>query len=71
VEMVAEQGPGETFHAGFNQQGGKSLNKQGAVAVFKEDIPALYPPHDHMLEQTGHVNSGASWHEQNISGDKG
>jgi hypothetical protein len=70
VKMVGEQGPGETFHAGFDQQGGKSVNKQGAVAVVKEDIPTLYSPHDHVLEQAGHVNSSASWHEQNISGSR-
>ena len=62
VEMVGEQGPGETFHAGFDKQRRKSINKQAAVAVGKENIPTLYSPHDHMLEQAGHVNSGASWH---------
>lgn len=65
--MVGEQGPGKTFHAGFNQQGKKSVCKQGAVVVVKEDNPTLYASHDHMPEQAGHANSGDSWHEQNIS----
>ena len=46
-----------------------ALGAEGlSVLVVEEDVSALDPPHDHVLEQAGEVETSMAWHGRTVTG---
>jgi len=67
MHMVVQQTPGKAWSGGFYQQGLQPLAKIVTVIIVQKDIRAFNPANDDMLQKSGKIDSGMSWHERRIA----
>jgi len=67
MEMVGYQRPGVTARFAFAHNPGQSIYKIIAIVIVEEKFTPFYPPADDMVQRSGFVNSGLSWHPVYIS----
>jgi hypothetical protein len=66
VCMVGDQGPGIAGGWGFAKNFPETRNKIIPVQVVPENDLTLDPPDDDVMEGSGRINSGLSWHKKTI-----
>lgn len=60
--MIREEGPGVAGRLRLRKKRGKATDEIIAIPVVPEDIPALDPPDHDVVERTGDIEAGLSWH---------
>lgn len=67
VEMIGQQCPGKTIGMGSNQQCREAIEKPAAVVIVKENVAAVDPTYDDVLEQVGEIEASGTWHGRMIT----
>ena len=66
VSMIVEQRPGVTAGLGFNQQRTQPPDEIFPVVIIQEDIASRDPAKEDVLEQSGIIDTGLTWHRDRI-----
>ena len=69
--MVVEKRPGIAGRMGLIQQIAQPLNKHFPIRVVEENVAAINTPCDDVLQQTGVIYAGMSWHGESVTEEDG
>jgi hypothetical protein len=67
MQMIGNERPGKAVGPGLNEQCAQALQKIAPIVIILKDIGALDPSYHDMLQESGDVYSGLSWHEQSLA----
>jgi hypothetical protein len=67
MEMIGYQGPGVTCYLAVGDYSGQALDKVIAVDVAGKYLTPFDPTADDMVQRSGRVDSGFSWHSIYLS----
>lgn len=67
VKMIGDEGPGQTVGPGLLEQSRKPVNKGLPIMIIDKDRGFFDAPDDDMLQNTGDVQAGFSWHAEKDS----
>lgn len=65
--MIGDEGPGQAVGPGFLEKSRKPVNKGLPIMIIKKDRGFFDAPDDDMLQNTGDVQAGFSWHAKKDS----
>src|SRR6056297_1780780 len=67
MKMIGEQSPGVTARRGLREQDRQTTHKIGTITVILKNRSSLNPPADDVMQSTGSVYAGLSWHVRKLS----